>query len=266
MFNPRLMRKRQALVVWVLMGFMAPVLASLQAENQIPENPNAMEQCLAHVRVDAARLREAPSLDAAISGVRLYDQPLYVARLQGKWAQVILEEGDTAYIAAYLLAFNWQNMLEQWKKGSPPAPTVGKKAKVKWAKANFRKYPSVTSPLLGYLQNQDRVAVLLDMKNGWSLVQAADGATGFMATSALAKNNEVVCQLPARLRAKVELSYAQAGYAHLKRPKESTEILEPIIESPAQYLARTAWTPEVFAAQFHSLNQLPQGQRIASLN
>lgn len=111
-----------------------PLGDGLFTDISLPDNPNAIDQCLAKVRVESARLRAAPSLSGEIVGMRTLDQSVFVHKVMGKWAQVTLASGDTAYIAAYLLVFSWQDLLEQWKKGSPQ-PTVGKKAKVKWVKA-----------------------------------------------------------------------------------------------------------------------------------
>ena len=104
----------------------------------LPDNPIAFENCTAKVKVEAARLRSGPSLAAKILGVRLQDSPLYVVKVHGKWVQVILANGDSAYIAAYLLAFPAKEILEQWKRDRP-SPSVGKKPKVKWATMNFRR-------------------------------------------------------------------------------------------------------------------------------
>jgi hypothetical protein len=104
------------------------------SDTSLPGNPNAIDQCLAKVRVGSARLRASPSLSSEIVGMRSLEQPLFVRKVVGKWAMVALENGDTAYVAAYLLTFSWQDLLEQWKK-TAPQPTVGKKAKLKWVKA-----------------------------------------------------------------------------------------------------------------------------------
>ncbi len=100
----------------------------------LPDNPNAIDHCLAKIRVESARLRQGPSLQAPIVGTKNLDQPVFVQQIVGKWARVQLEDGSEAYVAAYLLAFSWHELLEQWKKDTP-RPTVGKKAKVKCVKA-----------------------------------------------------------------------------------------------------------------------------------
>lgn len=114
----------------------APSGEGLFNDLSLPNNPNAIDQCLAKVRVESARLRATPSLSGEIVGMRTLDQSVFVHKVMGKWAQVTLANGDTAYIAAYLLVFSWQDLLEQWKKGAPQ-PTVGKKAKVKWVMGGY---------------------------------------------------------------------------------------------------------------------------------
>ncbi len=203
-------------------------------DTSLPDNPNAIDHCLAKVRVDAANLREGPSLIAPIKGTRLLDEALFVRKMMGKWAQVVTEEGDTAYIAAYLLTFSWHDLLDQWKKGSPP-PTVGKKAKVKWASVNVRPYPSTRGGRLGVLLSRDRIAILSEPKKGWVLVQARD-AIGFVKAEALQA-------LP-----KAPSAYAGLPFASLRLPE--TNPMEFKRESPSEYLARTAWSPEIFQAQW----------------
>ena len=142
----------------------------IQAFAALPDNPIAFGNCIATVKVDVARLRTGPSLDAKIVGVRLQDSPLFVAKVYGKWVQVVMATGDSAYMAAYLLTFPVNEILEQWKRANP-APSVGKKARVKWAKVNYRLYPSSKSAYLGHFQRNEEVAVLSDLGNGWSLVE-----------------------------------------------------------------------------------------------
>ena len=211
------------------------------ASLSLPDNPIAIGNCIAKVKVDVARVRSGPSLDAKVIGVRKQEEPLHVLKVVGKWVQVETAAGDTAYMAAYLLSFPANELLEQWKRENP-SPSVGKKAKVKWAAVNFRKYPSSKSASLGHFQHNDEVAVLNDMGNGWSLVECrqADGkgnTFGFIANRALAAPDvpdppEWVAPL-----AKVHLFKGQ------------TIEKEPVIESPAQYCQRTAWTPELFVME-----------------
>lgn len=104
----------------------------------LPDNPIAFGNCTAKVKVGAARLRSGPSLDAKVLGIRLQDSPLYVTKVYGKWVQVVLPNGDSAYIAAYLLSFPANEILEQWKRENP-SPSVGKKPKVKWAAMIYRR-------------------------------------------------------------------------------------------------------------------------------
>jgi hypothetical protein len=213
----------------------AQVIASL------PDNPVAFGNCTAKVKVDIARLRSGPSLDAPILGTRKQDEALHVLKVVGKWVQVETASGDTAYMAAYLLHFDASEILEQWKKESP-APSVGKKAKVKWAAVRLRQYPSAHSPALGHFSHNDEVAVLSDLGNGWSLVESLkpDGKTscfGFVANRALAAPDvpdppEWIAPL-----AKVKLSPGQK----LDR--------DPVVETPEQYCQRTAWTPELFVME-----------------
>lgn len=220
------------------------------AYGSLPDNPIAFEKCTAKVKVDAARLRSGPSLDAKILGVRLQETPLYVTKIFGKWVQVALATGDTAYVAAYLLTFPATEILEQWKRDNP-SPTVGKKARVKWASLTYRKYPSVNSPHMGHFNRGDEVAVLTDLKNGWSLVESRDpdgkGITyGFVANRALA---------PPILPDPVYWS-TPVAMAHGAPPKAK----EPVYETPAQYCARTAWSPELFALEMQSRSHGHHGQ------
>jgi hypothetical protein len=205
----------------------------------LPENASAFGNCTATVKVSAARLRQEPSLESRIVGVKLQEEAVYVTRVQGKWVQVVTGSGDTAYMAAYLLNFPYHDLLEQWKRETP-SPSVGKKAKVKWARVNFRKYPSRTASPLGTFARGDEVAVLSDLGTGWSLVESRTeggqpGCYGFIANGALSAPDlpdppDWVAPL-ARLR---------------KVPGRS---VEPSIESPSEYLARTAWSPGVFLAE-----------------
>src|SRR3954464_3237300 len=78
----------------------APASASY-AYAALPDNPIAFENCTAKVKVSAARLRAGPSLEARVLGLRSQDNPLYVTKICGKWVQVALTSGDTAYVAAY---------------------------------------------------------------------------------------------------------------------------------------------------------------------
>lgn len=207
----------------------------------MPDNPIAMGNCIAKVKVDVARVRSGPSLDAKVVGVRKQDEPLHVLKVVGKWVQVETAAGDTAFMAAYLLSFPANELLEQWKRENP-SPSVGKKAKVKWAAVNFRKYPSSNSASLGHFQHNDEVAVLNDLGNGWSLVESrqADGkgnVFGFIANRALAAPDvpdppEWITPL-----AKARLFRGQ------------TLEKEPVIETPSQYCRRTAWTPELFVME-----------------
>ncbi|HLP43418.1 MAG TPA: SH3 domain-containing protein, partial [Fibrobacteria bacterium] len=134
---------------------MAPKAVAL-AFSPLPENPSAFSGCTAKVKVNVARLRSGPSLDARILGVRLQDESVHVRSVHGKWVQVSLPGGDTAFMAAYLLAFPYHDLLEQWKRETP-SPSVGKKAKVKWASVRFRKYPSADAPRLGGFVRGDEV-------------------------------------------------------------------------------------------------------------
>lgn len=211
----------------------------------MPDNPIAFGNCTAKVKVDAARLRSGPSLDSKVMGVRVQDDPLFVTKVYGKWVQVALNTGDTAYIAAYLLTFPANEILEHWKRENP-SPSVGKKAKVKWAKVNFRKYPSTQSPRLGYFSLNDEIAVLTDLGNGWSMVESrkADGmgnCFGFIANRALSAPDVPDPPGWSAPLAQVRL-----------HPGEKME-QAPVIETPSQYCQRTAWTPELFAMELKEL-------------
>jgi hypothetical protein len=205
----------------------------------IPENTSAFANCTAKVKVDAARLRAAPSLDAPILGLRLLDETVYVLKVEGKWVEAVLPDGTTGYMAAYLLAFPYHDLLEQWKRETP-SPSVGKKAKVKWASVNLRKYPSAEAPRMGAFSAGDVVAVLLDQGNGWSLVESLSedgkpGCYGFVRNRSL--------EAP-EARGAPDRALALSP---VRRPVG--EALVPSRESPAQYLARTAWSPDVFALE-----------------
>lgn len=237
---------RKLLVCLGILG-LAPLLSgTAHALGPMPDNPIAFGNCTAKVKVDAARLRSGPSLDSKVLGVRVQDDPLFVTKVYGKWVQVALPEGDTAYIAAYLLSFPADEILEQWKRDNP-SPSVGKKAKVKWAQVNFRKYPSARSPRQGHFSLNDEIAVLTDLGNGWSMVEGrkAEGngegnCFGFIATRALSTPGAPDVRDPAGWSAplaKVRLN-----------PGEKME-QAPMIETPSQYCQRTAWTPELFAME-----------------
>lgn len=204
----------------------------------LPGNASAFGNCTATVKVNAARLRQEPSLDARILGVRLQDEAVFVTRVMGKWVQVVTASGDTAYMAAYLLAFPYHDLLEQWKRETP-SPSVGKKAKVKWAKAHFRKYPSAAAQALGTFARGDEVAVLSDLGTGWSLVESRTedgrpGCYGFLANRALGPP---------------DLPDPPDWVAPLAKVRKTSPSLEPSVETPAEYLARTAWSPDVFLAE-----------------
>lgn len=206
----------------------------------LPENASAFGNCTATVKVDVARLRLEPSLDSRIVGIKLQEEPVYVTRVLGKWVQVVTASGDSAYMAAYLLTFPYHDLLEQWKRDTP-SPSVGKKAKVKWAKVNFRKYPSTAAPQLGSFVLGDEVAVLSDLGTGWSLVESRTedgqaGCYGFIANRALAAPD-----VPDPPGWATPLAQVRKSSRHSR---------EPSVESAAEYLARTAWSPGVFIAEF----------------
>jgi hypothetical protein len=205
----------------------------------LPNNPHAIDHCLAKIRVTSARLRQSPSLSSPIIGSRQIDQPVYVEEVMGKWARVQLDEGGSAYIATYLLAFSWQDLLDQWKKGSPK-PTVGKKAKVKWAKASLRAYPSDQSGQLGELRRNDLVGILGDSHAGWTFVQV-NGAFGFLATQSLKSLHHLPRAFEAAPLAKLQ--------------KQNVNAVLPALESPSEYLARSAWSPELFQSTWPERKQ-----------
>jgi hypothetical protein len=232
----------------VCLGLLSSSPVAIHALASMPDNPIAFSNCTAKVKVDAARLRAAPSLDSKVLGVRVHDDALRVTKVFGKWVQVVTAESDTAYMAAYLLAFPANEILEQWKRETPPQ-TVGKKAKVKWAQVNFRQYPDANSPRLGRFSHNDEVAVLSDLGNGWSLVESrkADGngtCFGFVANRALSAPDvpdpaEWIAPL-----AKVRV------YPGEKLKKEA------VVESPSEYCRRTAWTPELFVMELKAKSQM----------
>lgn len=231
---------RRLLAILAILGGCRTEPAALPVP--VPENPSAFGNCTAKVKVDVARLRSGPSLDSRIVGTRLQDDALFVLRVQGKWVLVVTASGDTAYMAAYLLSFPVHDMLEQWKRENP-SPSVGKKAKVKWAAAGFRKYPSGSSPILGRFVRGDEVAVLADLGNGWALAESLTGdgkpgCYGFVATRSLAAPD-----VP-------DPPEWTAPLARLRRLAGAAP--EPARESPGEYLARTAWSPEVFRAELDS--------------
>lgn len=222
----------------ISLGLLGAASAAAQVIASLPDNPIAFGNCTARVKVDLARLRSGPSLDARILGVKKQDESLHVLKVVGKWVQVETAAGDTAYMAAYLLSFPASEILEQWKRESP-APTVGKKAKVKWAEVNFRKYPTAKSASLGHFAYGDEVAVLADAGNGWSFVESrkADGTGrcyGFLSNRALTAPDVPDPPGWASPVARVRLHPGQ----HLET--------EPVRETPAQYCLRTAWSPELF--------------------
>lgn len=224
------------------------------AYGSLPESPVvAFSNCTAKVKVSVARLRSGPSLESQVLGVVKMDEPLFVSKVCGKWVQVALESGDTAYVAAYLLSFPYAELLEQWKKDTPP-PTVGKKARVKWAAVNFRSLPGASSGRMGRFLHGEEIAVLSQV-GAWSLVEARseDGKSscfGFVASRALA---------PPEIPDPVEWT---APVACLHAAPHAL----PASETPAQYLARTAWSPQLFAAEWHASRAhpaLPPGQYLA---
>ena len=251
----REVRKLLALIGLLAIG---PEVQAYASYSSLPENPSAFSNCTARVKVTAARLRSGPSLDASVLGLRYQDEAMYVIRVHGKWVQVVTQDADTAYVAAYLLTFPYHEMLEQWKKETP-SPSVGKKAKVKWAAANYRKYPSVSAPRLGGFVRGDEVAILSDLGNGWSLVESRSedgkpGCYGFIANRALATPD--VPDPPDWV----------APLAKVRR--SSGQDMEPTRETASQYLARTAWSPEVFVAEYNARQRMPgsEGLHIASIH
>jgi hypothetical protein len=256
--------KPKSLILMLALGSIAESAVELDLDTDLPENPNAIDHCLAKVRVDAARLRESPSLTSQITGVRGKEEPVYVQRVMGKWAQVVLEDGDTAYIANYLLAFSWHEMLDQWKKSAAP-PTVGKKARVKWANVDLRPYPSTRGGRLGQLRRHDWVGVLTEDKQGWSLVQVT-GAIGFVRTRAL--RGWQFQEMPSNLKSTVKshvnipaiLAYQMAPLAKVRHTVNDR--IETPVESPQEYLAHSAWSPELFQItwQEHKAKALEQAR------
>lgn len=251
-------RKLLALLILMAMAPSAGAFAYLP----LPENPAAFSNCTAKVKVSAARLRAGPSLDARVLGIRHQDEAVFVNKVHGKWVQVALPDGDTAYMAAYLLAFPYHDLLEQWKRETP-SPSVGKKAKVKWASLRFRKYPSTAAPALGGFARGDEVALLADLGTGWSLVESLDeagkpGCYGFVRSRALAAPD-----VP-------DPPEWTAPLARVRRAPGSP--LEPARESPGEYLARTAWSPDLFALAFQAPAARPlpsfpdEGLRMAALH
>jgi hypothetical protein len=228
----------------ICLGLLGAAPASAQVFASLPDNPVAFGNCTARVKVDAARLRAGPSLKARILGLHGQDEPMHALKVVGKWVQVETASGDTGYVAAYLLAFPVSEILEQWKKEGPPPPALGKKARVKWAAVNFRRYPSAASPVMGRFERGDMVAVLDDVAAGWSLVEGrkADGSAcvGFLARRALvppsASGPPQGTAPLARLRPVPGVPGTPAGQADAEPARESLE----------DYCKRTAWTPERF--------------------
>jgi hypothetical protein len=223
----------------------------------VPENSSAFANCTASVKVDAARLRAAPTLDAPILGLRLLDETVYVLKVEGRWVQAVLPDGTTGYMAAYLLSFPYHDLLEQWKRETP-SPSVGKKARVKWASVNLRRYPSAESPRMGAFSAGDVVAVLLDQGNGWSLVESLSedgkpGCYGFVRNRSLAAPEA---------RGAPDRALALSPVR-----RRGGEALAPSRESPAQYLARTAWSPDVFALERRAVPAFPgRGPGLLAVN
>jgi hypothetical protein len=146
------------------------------------------------------------------------------------------------------LSFPASEILEQWKKDNP-SPTVGKKAKVKWANAIFRKYPSARGARMGHFNRNDEVAVLSDLSNGWSLVQSRkpDGkgdCFGFIRNRALATPD-----VPDPPEWSAPLAQVRLN------PGEKLD-KDPVVETPAHYCQRTAWTPELFAMEVQKAHPL----------
>jgi hypothetical protein len=226
------------------LGLLAAAPAAAQVFASLPDNPVAFGNCNARVKVDYARMRSGPSLDAKVLGVRKQDESLHVLKVVGKWVQVETNAGDTAYVAAYLLSFPAGDLLEQWKRESPP-PTVGKKAKVKWAKVYFRKYPSKSSSLTGHFERGDEVAVLTDLGNGWSLAESrkSDGTGpcfGFLPNQALGAPD---IPDPPEWTAPVFQVRLDPGQAPEK---------ERVAETAGTYGMRTAWSPELFRMELQA--------------
>ncbi|MEO6094243.1 MAG: SH3 domain-containing protein [Fibrobacteria bacterium] len=238
----------------VCLGLLSSSPIAIHAFATMPDNPIAFGNCTAKVKVDAARLRSGPSLDSKVLGVRVQDDPLRVTKVYGKWVQVVTAESDTAYMAAYLLAFPANEILEQWKREMPPQ-TVGKKAKVKWAQVNFRQYPDSKSPRMGRFSRNDEVAVLSDLGNGWSLVESrkADGignCFGFIVNRALSTPDVPDPYQWTAPLAKVQLF-----------PGEKVK-KDPVVESPSEYCQRTAWTPELFVMELKAKPMMHPNDRL----
>jgi hypothetical protein len=226
------------------LGLLAAAPAAAQVFASLPDNPVAFGNCNAKVKVDFARMRSGPSLDAKVLGVRKQDESLHVLKVVGKWVMVETAVGDTAYMAAYLLSFPAGDLLEQWKRESPP-PTVGKKARVKWAQVQFRKYPSKSSSLLGHFERGDEVAVLTDLGNGWSLAESrkADGSGpcfGFLPNLALAAPN--VPDPPEWI----------APVSQVRLDPGQGQERERLAETASDYGWRTAWSPELFRMELNA--------------
>jgi hypothetical protein len=226
------------------LGLLAAAPAAAQVFASLPDNPIAFGNCNAKVKVDFARMRSGPSLDAKVLGIRKQDESLHVLKVMGKWVQVETSAGDTAYMAAYLLSFPAGDLLEQWKRESPP-PTVGKKARVKWAKVQFRKYPSKNSSLLGHFERGDEVAVLTDLGNGWSLAESrkAEGSGscfGFLPNRALAAPD-----VP-------DPSEWTAPVSQVRLDPGQTPERERLAETAGNYGWRTAWSPELFRMELQA--------------
>jgi SH3 domain-containing protein len=251
---------RKLLVCLGILGLAPMLTGAAHAFGTMPDNPIAFGNCTAKVKVDAARLRSGPSLDSKVLGVRVQDDPLFVTKVYGKWVQVEMTPGDTAYIAAYLLSFPANEILEQWKRENP-SPSVGKKAKVKWAKVHFRKYPSAQSPRLGHFSLNDEIAVLTDLGNGWSMVEGrkpdGDGkgnCFGFVANRALSAPDVPEPPGWSAPLAQVRLN-----------PGEKMEQV-PVIETPSHYCQRTAWTPELFVMELRQKSKSSLERHDNSLN
>ena len=218
----------------------------------LPDNPVAIGNCTAKVKVSAARLRAGPSLVSRVVGIRVQDEPVFVTKVVGKWVQVTVSDRDTAYVAAYLLTFPYNEILEQWKRDTPP-PTVGKKARVKWASVNFREYPSSHSSRLGRFIRGDEIAVLAPAGKGWSLVQSRDASGsgtcfGFIPDQALAPPE--IPEPPGWIAPLARVHRMAGDSPDLSR------------ESPSEHLARTAWSPQTFALEMRA-RKAPPGQMLA---
>ena len=218
---------RAGTLAWAALGLWSGALAA-----ELPDNPLAIAHCEAMVRIDAARLRALPSLSAPILGLKRREENVVVSKVMGKWVQVVTESRDTAFMAAYLLSFPSRELLEQWKR-AVPQPSLGKKARVKWASLNFRKYPSKRSELIGFFEHEAIVAELSRTKSGWSFVQCQNGLLGFVDSKAL----EPTPVLP---------DFPEWGPPLSPALGEDEEALKPKAETPGDYLARTIWSPDIF--------------------